>query len=404
MSMKVDEQVRQLAEAFDEFIADVTVDEAAERVSGAAPTDPLAHERARLSAPDNGRGGRRIGAAAAVLMVAGLLGALVWIDQGASDPTDATMPVADAEPPRDTASPSPASTVEVLSPLMDMRSLLTNRSDAEMFLVQADVESYWRLATLTRFDGTTWGLPESALAPADGELSGRRDADIEIRQEIQILGLDGQFVPAAADPIAASPQDGLRWNADAMTLLKTDGDLAPGDVYEIVSASPRFEVEDLRSATSTAPGDPAYLELPDGFPASISDVARQVTTGATTPFETALVLQDWFRNEFDYSLEVQAGHGNSAMEGFIRDRVGYAEQFAGTYAAMMRSLGIPTRVAVGFTPGVDDARGAVVFGKNAHAWPEVWFDDLGWVPFEPTPGRGAPSADTYTNVATQQSE
>lgn len=69
---------------------------------------------------------------------------------------------------------------------------------------------------------------------------------------------------------------------------------------------------------------------------------------------------------------------------------------------MMRTLGIPARVAVGFTPGIDLGDGQYqVLGKNAHAWPEVWFDGLGWVLFEPTPNRGAPNAD-YTGLEPRQ--
>jgi len=109
------------------------------------------------------------------------------------------------------------------------------------------------------------------------------------------------------------------------------------------------------------------------------------------------------RTEFEYSLDIQEGHGNSEIEGFLERRVGYCEQFAGTYAAMLRTIGIPTRVAVGFTSGSADGQGNYsVLGRNAHAWPEVWFDDIGWVPFEPTPGRGAPNAQEYTGIAPQQ--
>ncbi len=115
------------------------------------------------------------------------------------------------------------------------------------------------------------------------------------------------------------------------------------------------------------------------------------------------MLQGWFQREFDYSLEVQSGHGNSAIESFLRERVGYCEQFAGTYAAMMRTLDYPARVAVGFTSGTETAPGNFrVLGRNAHAWPEVWFDGLGWVAFEPTPGRGAPGAENYTGIPPQQ--
>jgi hypothetical protein len=128
-----------------------------------------------------------------------------------------------------------------------------------------------------------------------------------------------------------------------------------------------------------------------------------VTDGATSSYDAALRLQAWFQNEFEYSLEVRPGHGNSAIESFLRDRIGYCEQFAGTYAAMLRTLGIPTRVAVGFTSGVPLGDGEYsVLGRNAHAWPEVWFDGIGWVAFEPTPGRGAPNAQSYTGLPPQQ--
>ena len=125
-----------------------------------------------------------------------------------------------------------------------------------------------------------------------------------------------------------------------------------------------------------------------------------MTAGAPTTYDAMLALQNWFQPEFEYSLDVPQGHGNNAIEAFLRQRIGYCEQFAGTFAAMARSIGVPARVAVGFTPGraSSPTAAASVLGKNAHAWPEVWFDGLGWVPFEPTPGRGAPGAEGYTGL------
>ena len=118
-----------------------------------------------------------------------------------------------------------------------------------------------------------------------------------------------------------------------------------------------------------------------------------------------LALQDWFRANFQYSLDVPQGHSTSAVEAFLRQRIGYCEQFAGTFAAMARGLGIPARVAVGYTPGLLQPDGSrSVLGKNSHAWPEIWFDGLGWVGFEPTPGRGAPGAEAYTGVAPAQDD
>ncbi len=72
---------------------------------------------------------------------------------------------------------------------------------------------------------------------------------------------------------------------------------------------------------------------------------------------------------------------------------------------MARSIGLPARVAVGFTTGLSRADGAYsVLGKNAHAWPEVWFDGYGWVQFEPTPGRGAPGGQDITGVQPDQDD
>lgn len=330
-------------------------------------------------------------AAAAIAAVAGLVGP--------------NLPGAYAEEIYDPGSGGGGGVTEVVSPLVDIRSRLTNRSDTELFVVQANLESYWRSSALPRFDGTTWGLPERPLRSADGTLGSGRAGAVELRQRVRVVNLGGALVPAAPDPIRASPTESLRWNADVATLVHVDGDLGAGDVIDIVSASPRFDPATLAAATSTNPGDPIYFELPSDFPESVRQTAVEVTADASTPYEIALALQFWFRDEFTYSTEVQAGHGSNAIEAFLRDRVGYCEQFAGTYAAMMRSLGVPARVAVGFTPGNAIADGSFsVLGKHAHAWPEVWFDGLGWVAFEPTPGRGAPGGESYTQVAPEQDD
>ena len=168
---------------------------------------------------------------------------------------------------------------------------------------------------------------------------------------------------------------------------------------------PTFTVEALRATTSLNPPDPIYLELPDDFPDTVATTAAAVTADAPTKYDAMLALQNWFLSEFEYSLDVPAGHGETAIEAFLRQKIGYCEQFAATFAAMARSLDIPARVAVGYTPGLDQGDGSrSVLGKNSHAWPEIWFDGLGWVPFEPTPGRGAPGSEAHTGLVPAQDE
>ena len=283
---------------------------------------------------------------------------------------------------------------EVLSPLVDIRSRLVNRSDTELFVVRATAPAYWRVSGLPEFDGSTWGLPDRSLEDVDGDLSVAAPGSTENRQEIVVSALRGKLVPGAAEPVAADGE-GLRWNAETSTLVRVDRDLEAG-------RSVRDRVGDAelhrRRAAGRHLGGAAGPDLPRAarrLPVvGPRPPQRRSPRGAPTTYDAMLALQNWFRTEFQYSLDVPQGHSNSAIEAFLRQRVGYCEQFAGTFAAMARSLGVPARVAVGYTPGLAQADGTrSVLGKNAHAWPEVWFDGLGWVPFEPTPGRGAPGAE-----------
>lgn len=335
-----------------------------------------------------------VATAVAIAVIAGFLGP--------------RLPGAQAEPLYETRGRGRGVT-EVLSPLVDIRSRLTNRGDVELFRVEADAPAYWRATTLPEFDGRTFRLPTRALERVEGDFGAEPENGRRNRQQIQMLSLGGQLVPAAADPFQADgfsngERIDLRLNRDTNTLV-TPGEIAAGDLFTVVSATPELSAEVLRNATSAAPPDAIFLELPDDLPSIVADLAAEVSAGSANGYEAAVALQNWFRNDFDYSLEVQSGHGSNAIESFLIERVGYCEQFSATFAAMARTLGLPSRVAVGFTPGVlgDDGWYSVL-GKNAHAWPELWFDGIGWVAFEPTPGRGAPGAESYTDVAAQQDD
>lgn len=331
-----------------------------------------------------------IASAAAVALLAGVIGPRI--------------PGAQAEPLYETRGRGGGDTT-LISPLVDIRSRLTNRDNVELFRVNADAPSYWRVTTLPEFDGRRFRLPRRSLERVDGNF-GSGDGE-RIRQQIQVLSLGGQLVPAAPDPFQASGFSGgtelsLNLNRDTSTLL-APADMEAGDLFTVVSSSPAVDKDLLRSSSVSNPPDSIFTELPDDLPDVVEQLAREVTADATTPYDQAYALQQWFRNQFEYSLEVQAGHGSNAIESFLQQRIGYCEQFSATFAAMARTLGIPSRVAVGFTPGVvNDDGWYSVLGKNAHAWPELWFDDVGWVLFEPTPGRGAPGAEGYTDVAPDQ--
>ncbi|MGI9052347.1 MAG: transglutaminaseTgpA domain-containing protein [Ilumatobacteraceae bacterium] len=356
--------------------------------------------RARATPPPRTLLGRRRLSLATILPATIITGGLVVLAAWVIGPR---LPGAADEPLIDTRQQNGGVT-EVGNPLVDIRARLVNQSASQMFSINATAPAYWRVTALPAFDGDTWGLPERAIEDVDGQLQAAATGAIENRQEITVAALTGRLVPAAAEPIAASDA-GLRWSAETSTLVRTDRPLERGDRFEVVSAVPVITPDQLRATGSTAPPDPMHLELPGDFPESVRQQALVLAAGAATPYDVALAMQNWFRTEFRYSTEIPQGHGNDAIQAFLRQRAGYCEQFAGTMAAMARSLNIPARVAVGFTPGLVEANGTrSVLGRNAHAWPELWFDGIGWVPFEPTPGRGAPGTESYTGVAPAQDE
>jgi len=121
------------------------------------------------------------------------------------------------------------------------------------------------------------------------------------------------------------------------------------------------------------------------------------------------MLEDWLRSPpFRYSLTVPPDQGANALLDFLtKTQAGFCQQFATAFAVLAREVGLPSRVAVGFTEGDPDSQGLYhVTDADAHAWPEVWFSGIGWVAFEPTPGRGSPdpNAQAVTGVHPSQFE
>ncbi|MEZ5140923.1 MAG: transglutaminaseTgpA domain-containing protein [Acidimicrobiales bacterium] len=299
-----------------------------------------------------------------------------------------------------------------VSPLVEISSRLVQQSDTELFTVQADREAYWRLTSLDTFDGSSW-RSKGRFTVADGDLETPRPpaaGTTELDQRYNVTNLARLWIPAAyqVDRVEDAP---ARYEADSGTLIvDTSLDTSDGLQYSVRSAVPTYSADELRTAPRTVPEDvrTRYLDLPADFADSqAAREARTRTAGATTDYDRARELQDWFRDEFEYSLEVQPGHGEGAINDFLRNRKGYCEQFAGTFAAMARSLGIPARVAVGFTWGDADPSTPGLYrvkGRHAHAWPEVYLGPYGWVAFEPTPTRGAPNSAAWTGVEARQAE
>jgi transglutaminase-like putative cysteine protease len=145
-----------------------------------------------------------------------------------------------------------------------------------------------------------------------------------------------------------------------------------------------------------------YLAFPAGPHGELARLARQITAHAHTRYDKALALESYFLSgKFLYSTSVALPAGIAGLTEFLfHTKTGYCQQFAFAMAGLARLIGIPSRIAVGYTAGTSAGKGAPrgtrkVTTADAHAWPELYFSGLGWIRFEPTPG-GAAGQGTAT--------
>lgn len=292
-----------------------------------------------------------------------------------------------------------------VSPLVDIRSRLVARDDVIAFTVDTAARSYWRLTSLDLFDGRIWSSRGSYKEVDETETLKDRTGD-QVEQHYTIGDLKSIWLPVAYRPAVTPSVPGISYDKDADAFI-TEQPTSDGLDYTVTSAIAKLDAAALRSARPLGI-DSSQLELPSNIDPRVRSLATSITQGATTPYDKALAIQNYFRGgDFTYDLAVQPGHGEDAVVNFLfNSKRGYCEQFAGTFAVLARLAGLPTRVSVGFTPGDVNANGTgyVVRELNAHAWPEVFLGSAGWVAFEPTPGRGIPGAESYTGAVESQAD
>lgn len=280
---------------------------------------------------------------------------------------------------------------------------------------------YLRLTTLDDFTGTAWaptaidrvpGNVVSAIGPAPG--LGEGVPTIAITTEITVASTLSRWLPVPYAPSRISGLDGdWWWEPDGLS-VRTESSNARNQEYQVASVQVAPSIEQLvASGTTVEPGLERYLEIPEDLPELVATTARDVVGAAASNYDKAIALQAYFRgSEFTYSEDAPVeqdfdGSGAAVLGVFLEVKSGYCVQFSSAMAVMARTLGIPARLAVGFTPGQADLAGPAqgvpvesqpvevpgetvyrVTTNNLHSWPELYFAGIGWIRFEPTPGRG----------------
>jgi transglutaminase-like putative cysteine protease len=284
--------------------------------------------------------------------------------------------------------------LKATTPIVSIRAKLLEQPDHTVFTVDIDDASpvYWRVIALDKYDGTLWTLEDTGEPADDLSKPDELQRFEELEQRIEIADADPHWLPAAFHPIEINLENALVVEDSATMYLKPDDQITDLE-YEVTSYVPVIDEADKLAAPPVEPSRFArYLDLPTDFPPRVRERAEELTREYETPWEKADALARYLNSEggFTYNAEVARDHSIETLEEFLlTTQEGYCEQFASAFAAMARSIGLPTRIAVGYSYGTRTNGVWVVKNRDAHAWPEVYFTGLGWVPLEPTPGRGA---------------
>ncbi|TAL13130.1 MAG: transglutaminase domain-containing protein [Frankiales bacterium] len=271
---------------------------------------------------------------------------------------------------------------------------------------------YLRLTTLDLFDSNA-GWSSSQLradlqddAVQDG-IPDPRDASFapveQVSTTIDLARIDGPWLPAPFPPSRVDIDGPWLWEDRSETIFSTRTSLREIDAPYTVEAGRRAPDPALLRAAPGAPTDivETYGVEPE-LTAFVADLLARVVDGKTTDYDRVVAIQDYLRsraNGFRYSenADVPGFNQPNALERFLRAKQGFCEQYASAMAALVRGLGIPARVAVGFTPGTREPDGGWrVTTSDAHAWPEVFFSGAGWIRFEPTPRAEQVTVPGYT--------
>jgi transglutaminase-like putative cysteine protease len=260
---------------------------------------------------------------------------------------------------------------------------------------------YWRQTVYEtyRADGVWIETPSTThpFDPAIGDLTlednqGREVIEITITPQRRAI----RSLMHASQPVWLNRSASVHAILDEAGLpvdivgVRSELPVLQGEPYRLRSFIPIPSANQLRLAGTDYPGWVAdrYLQLPPTITPRTMELAQTITAGLETPYEQAVAITRWLRSNIEYSRTIDSPpEGVEPIDWFLFDyRIGFCDYYASAEVVLLRSLGIPARLAGGYARGDYDAAEGIysVTGMDAHAWPEVYFPGVGWVEFEPT--------------------
>ncbi|MGN6692918.1 MAG: transglutaminaseTgpA domain-containing protein [Aquihabitans sp.] len=283
-------------------------------------------------------------------------------------------------------------------------------TDQVVFTVDTDRATFWRGQTFDVWDGRSWTRSDPRFLPLAGpdtpQLAaddlGARGSDV-VEQRFKMVAPYNDVIYAAPTAVELNVDRPMRQRADG-TLVSAP--LGRGAAYTVTSRRTPLSPERLRTVTGAIPA--AVREQYAQPPVTTDRVrtaATEITAGATNQYDEILAIQKWMGNRVEYSLDAPlAPEGVDVVDHFLFDaEQGWCEQIASSLVVLARANGIPARLVTGYVPGDHDPLTGLytVRERDAHAWAEVWFPEVGWVPFDPTADVPLAGNDTSEDTVTE---
>lgn len=327
--------------------------------------------------------------------------------------------------------PDPLSAVDTFSQNLELggpRQL----TETPIMLVQAPVGRYWRAAVYDTYDGNGWTSQDKSELTF-GENNPKVSlpffkARVTVTQTFKLYQGGATVLYALANPVTVSrnahakaAEIAPREIADApqnyfagrrqpwyfeITYIESDRRLRAEEGYQVVSRYSVASKEQLQNDTAKYPAwvQERYTQLPEGIPQRVFDLAKKITTDKTTVFDKASAIEAYLRENIAYNEGIPFPPADRDKVDYILFdlKEAYCDYYATSMIVMLRSLGIPARLAAGYARGqvetLDNQETAyLVKNKDAHSWVEVFFPTYGWIEFEPTAAQPVIARSTGQN-------
>lgn len=281
----------------------------------------------------------------------------------------------------------------------------TSQSDLVVFLAYVPSSAneyprlYWRGQVYDTFEDGRWHITNASetTRPSSSNL---QIPDVENRKRLNFtfdIFTENQFILfSASQPVSVGHNTIVLYNQisenneslDVMT-LRPSPPLEAGDVIRVSAMLANPTIPELQQAGINYPSwvTEKYLQLPDNFSPRIRNLALAVTASAESPFDKATAITNYLRTEIDYYPAIDVPANTDPLEYFLfTKKQGFCNYYASAEVLMLRSVGIPARLAVGYAQGEPNDQESIytVREKDLHSWPEVYFPEYGWIEFEPT--------------------